>query len=90
MTRLSTPEVKMPIQNDDFEQRCRLVVLVYDVLRDMETPAADATNTSILSALSLAFSEKAAMLDEATAQPNRERARPTERQKVMMFSMAAE
>jgi hypothetical protein len=36
----------MPIQNDEIERRSRLVLLVYEVLRDMETPAEEATNTA--------------------------------------------
>ena len=39
MKRLDTLEVKLPIQNDEIERRSRLVLLVYEVLRDMETPA---------------------------------------------------
>ncbi len=71
----------MPIQNDEVERRSRLVSLVYEVLRDMETPAEEATNTTVLSALSRAF------LDKATAQGNRRVDAPKERHKSVMFSM---
>jgi hypothetical protein len=81
-------EVKMPIQNDEIERRSRLVLLVYEVLRDMETPAEEATNTAVLSALSRAFLDKATVLDEATAQANSEFAAPTERRNFGMFSRA--
>ena len=49
----------MPKQDDDFERRSRLISLVYEVLRDMETPAEGATEISTLSALSQAFAERA-------------------------------
>jgi hypothetical protein len=74
----TTLEVNMPIQNDELERRSRLVFLVYDVLRDMETPAEEATNTAVLSALSRAFSDKAA------AQSDRETAAPTDRRKLVV------
>ena len=70
----------MPIQNDEIERRSRLVLLVYEVLRDMEAPAEEMTNTAVLSALSRAF------LDKATAQANREAAAPKERSRLVMFS----
>ena len=46
------------IQGDDFERRARLVCLVYEVLRSMETPADGATDMAMLSALTRAFSDK--------------------------------
>ena len=51
----------MPKQDDDFERRSRLISLVYEVLRDMETPAEaeGATEIATLSALSQAFAERA-------------------------------
>ena len=78
LKRFEQLEVKLPIQNDEMKRRSRLVLLVYEVLRDMETPAEEATNTAVLSALSRAFSEKAA------AQSNREAAAPKERRKLVM------
>ena len=54
----------MPIQSDEYERRSRLVSLAYEVLRDMETPADEATNMAVFSALSRAF------FDKATAQAN--------------------
>jgi hypothetical protein len=78
MKRLDHLEVKLPIQNDEIKRRSRLVLLVYEVLREMETPAEEATNTAVLSALSRAFLEK------ATAQANREAAAPAERRKLVM------
>jgi hypothetical protein len=76
----------MPIQNDEIERRSRLVLLVYEVLRDMETPAEEATNTAVLSALSRAFLDKATVLDKALAQANSEFAAPRERRNLTMFS----
>ncbi len=70
----------MPIQNDEIEWRSRLVSLVYEVLRDMEAPASEATNAAVLSALSRAF------LDKAAAQANREAPAPRERSNLVMFS----
>ena len=46
------------IQGDDFERRARLICLVYEVLRSMETPADGATDMAMLSALTRAFSDK--------------------------------
>jgi hypothetical protein len=69
-------DVKLPIQSDEIERRCRLVSLVYEVLRDMETPAEETTNTAILFALSRAFLEK------ATKPANRGAAAPAERRQV--------
>ena len=48
-----------PAQGDDFERRSRLICLVYDVLQNMETPANEATDCAMFSALSQAFSDKA-------------------------------
>ena len=72
----------MPTPNDEIERRSRLVLLVYEVLRDVETPAEDATNTAVLSALSRAF------LDKATAQATSEVAAPRERRNLGMFARA--
>ena len=72
----------MPIQNDEIERRSRLVLLVYEVLRDIETPPEDATNVAVFSALARAFFDKA-----ATAQAHIEAAAPKERRKAGMFSM---
>lgn len=80
MKRLDRLEVTLPIQNDEIKRRSRLVLLVYDVLRDMATPAEEATNAEVFSALSQAF------LDKATAQGNCEAAAPRESRKLSMFS----
>jgi hypothetical protein len=79
-------EVKMPVRNDEIERRSRLVLLVYEVLRDMETPAEEATNTAVLSALSRAFLDRATVLDKATAPAKSEVAAPRERRNLGMFS----
>jgi hypothetical protein len=79
-------EVKMSIQNDEIERRSRLVSLVYDVLRDMETPASGATSTEVLSALSRAFLDKMVVLDKGTVQANGDVAEPPKRHRAMMFS----
>jgi hypothetical protein len=76
----------MPIQNDEIERRSRLVLLVYEVLRDMEAPASEATNTAVLSTLSRAFLDKATVLDKATALPKSEVAVRRERRNFGMFS----
>jgi hypothetical protein len=47
------------VQGDDFERRSRLICLVYEVLQSMETPANEATDSAMFSALSRAFSDKA-------------------------------
>jgi hypothetical protein len=39
-------------ETDEIARRSRLVVRVYEVHRDMETPAEEATNAAVLSALS--------------------------------------
>jgi hypothetical protein len=52
----------MPTRGDDFDQRLRLISLVYEVLRTMEAPAEGATETATCAALSRAFSEKAIAL----------------------------
>ncbi len=69
----------MPIQSDEYERRSRLVSLAYEVLRDMETPADEATNMTVLSALSRAF------FDKATAK-NLEAAESKARRKPVMYS----
>ena len=76
----------MPIQNE-IERRSRLVLLVYEVLRDMQAPAEEATNTAVLSDLSRAFLERATALDGMPAQSNLEAA-PRGRRKSVKFSMA--
>jgi hypothetical protein len=92
MKARTTLEVTMPIHNDEIERRSRLILLVYEVLRDMEAPASEATNTAVLSALSRAFLDKATnldkatVLDKATARPNREVAAPRERRNFEMFA----
>ncbi len=50
------------MQSDEHERRSRLVTLVYEVLRDMESPADDATDMMLFSELSRAFFDKAAAL----------------------------
>jgi hypothetical protein len=47
---------------DDFKRRSRLISLVYEVLRDMESPADGASEGAICSVLSKAFAEKAVAL----------------------------
>jgi hypothetical protein len=74
-------EVKMSILSDEIERRSRLVLLAYEVLRDMEAPAEEATSRAVFSALARAF------LDKATAEANRETSSPRERRKSAMFSM---
>jgi hypothetical protein len=64
------PDLQLsPTQRDEYERRSRLVSLAYEVLREMKTPADDATNMAMLSDLSRAFLDKATALAnvEATA-----------------------
>jgi hypothetical protein len=58
-----------PTQSGEFERRSRLVSLAYEVLREMKTPAGDATTMAMFSDLSQAFLDKATALAnvEATA-----------------------
>jgi hypothetical protein len=69
----------MSILSDEIERRSRLVLLVYEVLRDMEAPADEATNMEVFSALSRAF------LDKAIAQGSRETPSRRERRESSMF-----
>ena len=59
----------MPIQSDEIERRSRLISLAYEVLRDMETPADEATNMTVFSALSRAFFDKASAANLKAAEP---------------------
>jgi hypothetical protein len=56
-----------PTQKDEYERRSRLVSLAYGVLREMKTPADDATNRAMCSDLSRAFLEKATALANVEA-----------------------
>ena len=47
---------------DEYERRSRLVSLAYEVLRDMKTPADEATNMAMFSDLSRAFFDRATAL----------------------------
>ena len=68
---------------DEFERRSRLVSLAYEVLRDMETPADDATLRAMFADLARAF------FDKATSLANLEAAAPRERRKLRMVAYAA-
>ena len=60
------------VPRDDFERRARLICLVYEVLRSMETPADGATDMAMLSALTRAFSDKTiALANLEPAAPSR-------------------
>jgi hypothetical protein len=73
--------VAMPIQDDDFERRGRLISLVYEVLRDMESPPDGATDGAMSSALSRAFAEKAiALANSEPAAPETGPKLPTPKQ----------
>lgn len=57
---------------DDFDQRSRLISLVYEVLRNMELPTDGATKEAMCSALAKAFADKAiASPDLEAAAPRR-------------------
>jgi hypothetical protein len=72
----------MPIHGDDFEQRARLVSLVYGVLGNLETPADGATESAICLALSRAFADKAiALADPKPDAPKTGRASPTSKRR---------
>jgi hypothetical protein len=68
-----------PAQSDEYERRSRLISLVYEVLRDMNTPTDDAT--SMARDLSRAFSDK------ANALANLEPAAPKARQSKLPADM---
>jgi hypothetical protein len=55
------------MQNDEYERRSRLVTLAYEVLRDMASPAEDATDMALFSHLSQAFFDKASALSSFEA-----------------------
>jgi hypothetical protein len=60
------------VPRDDFERRARLVCLVYEVLRSIETPADEATDMAILSDLTRAFSDRTiALANLEPAAPSR-------------------
>ncbi len=68
----------MSIQSDEIERRSRLISLAYEVLRDMETPADEATNMTVFSALSRAFFDRATTLAALEAEaPRARRQSPT-------------
>jgi hypothetical protein len=56
-----------PAPRDELERRSRLISLVYEVLRDMKSPAAETTNLAMLSDLSQAFLDKANTLENLEA-----------------------
>ena len=55
------------MQNDEYERRSRLVTLAYEVLRDMASPAEEATDMALFSHLSRAFFDKATALSSFEA-----------------------
>lgn len=62
---------------DEIERRSRLVSLAYEVLREMETPTDEATNTAVFSALAWAFFDKATAQANFEAAPKARRNSPT-------------
>jgi hypothetical protein len=70
-----------PVPRDELERRSRLISLVYEVLRDMKSPADETTNMAMFSDLSRAF------LDKATALENLEAAAPRVREPKLPASM---
>jgi hypothetical protein len=65
-----------PTEMDEFERRSWLVSLAYEVLRDMEPPADDATDMAVLSDLSRAFYVRAAALANREASTSRKSPKP--------------
>jgi hypothetical protein len=57
MSKVLASQTKM----DEYERRSLLITLAYEVLRDMEAPAEDATDMTMLSDLSRAFFDKASV-----------------------------
>ncbi len=53
--------------HDDLYRRSRLISLVYDVLREMESPSEGATERTMCSTLSKAFADKAIGLSDLDA-----------------------
>jgi hypothetical protein len=62
--------MRTQVDEDEIEQRLRLVLLTYEVLKDMETPTDEATSATLFFLLSRAF------FDKATALANFEAAKP--------------
>jgi hypothetical protein len=56
-------------QSDEYERRSPLVSLAYEVLREMKTPADDATSMAMCSDLSRAFLEATALAIVAATAP---------------------
>jgi hypothetical protein len=56
-----------PAPRDELERRSRLISLVYEVLRDMKSPADETTSMAMLSDLSRAFLDKANNLENLEA-----------------------
>ena len=64
---------------DDFDRRSRMISLVYNVLRDMESPAGGATEKAMCSTLSKAFADRALALSRLEAtEPSADHETPTE------------
>jgi hypothetical protein len=53
--------------SDEYDRRSRLVLLAYEVLRDIKMPADEGTDVEILSLLSFAFLEKASQSPQLKA-----------------------
>jgi hypothetical protein len=62
--------MRMPVDEEEYERRLRLVLLTYEVLKDVETPTDEATSAAMFFLLSQAF------LDKATTLANLEVAKP--------------
>ncbi len=50
--------MRMPVDEEEYERRLRLVLLTYEVLKDMETPTDEATSAAMFFLLSRAFFDK--------------------------------
>jgi hypothetical protein len=71
--RFPAGDIRPPGPGDAFERRARLICLVYEVLRSVETPADGATDMAMLSALARALSDKTSALTNLEADaPGRE------------------
>jgi hypothetical protein len=53
---------KGQLDEDEYERRLRLVLLTYEVLKDMEAPKDEATSAAMFTLLSRAFFENTATL----------------------------
>jgi hypothetical protein len=70
-----TKRLTSPTKMDEYERRSQLITLAYEVLREMEAPADEATDMTMFSDLSRAFFDKASVLANVEAVAPRARSK---------------